>query len=103
MPRIAHAPNIGLAHLWVEQLQRAGIDASVQRGLLTSVVGDLPPDQSLPEIWVNEPTQVETGKALLAELQNPPQRRWFCRNCGEQIEGGFEQCWNCGELMPEGQ
>src|SRR6185369_8103915 len=20
--------------------------------------------------------------------------------CGEMVEGGFEQCWNCGRLMP---
>ncbi len=102
MPRIALAPNIGLAHLWAEQLQRAGIDASVQRGLLSSAVGDLPPDQTMPEIWVNEPEQVERAKALLEELQNPPQRQWFCRQCGEKIEGGFEQCWQCGAMMPVG-
>jgi hypothetical protein len=28
-----------------------------------------------------------------------PQRRWLC-NCGELVEGGFEQCWSCGAWMP---
>jgi hypothetical protein len=28
-----------------------------------------------------------------------PQRRWLC-HCGEMVEGGFEQCWRCGRLMP---
>jgi hypothetical protein len=32
-------------------------------------------------------------------MQNIPQRRWGCA-CGELVEGGFEQCWNCGALMP---
>jgi hypothetical protein len=36
---------------------------------------------------------------LLQDLQDLPQRRWHCR-CGEMVEGGFEQCWQCGALMP---
>ena len=24
---------------------------------------------------------------------------WRCV-CGEQVVGGFEQCWNCGAMMP---
>lgn len=41
----------------------------------------------------------ERAAALLQELQDLPQRRWACR-CGEIVEGGFEQCWQCGALMP---
>ena len=33
------------------------------------------------------------------KLQDLPQRHWTCR-CGEMVEGGFEQCWNCGAFMP---
>jgi hypothetical protein len=36
---------------------------------------------------------------LLDALQHRPQRRWQCR-CGELVEGGFEQCWRCGAMMP---
>jgi hypothetical protein len=32
-------------------------------------------------------------------LQHMPQQRWFC-TCGELVEGGFQQCWNCSALMP---
>ncbi|MDU7586968.1 MAG: DUF2007 domain-containing protein, partial [Acidovorax sp.] len=35
------------------------------------------------------------------EFQHLPQRQWRCHACGEAIEGGFEQCWNCGALMPQ--
>jgi predicted Fe-S protein YdhL (DUF1289 family) len=38
-------------------------------------------------------------RQLLHELQHRPQRSWLCV-CGEQVEGGFEQCWQCGEMMP---
>ncbi|MES1161895.1 MAG: DUF2007 domain-containing protein, partial [Rhizobacter sp.] len=36
----------------------------------------------------------------LHELRHPPHRRWVCPGCGEQIDGPFEQCWNCGSSMP---
>ena len=67
MRRLAQAPNLAIATLWVHALREDGVQASVQREFLGAVMGQLPPDQCLPEIW---------------------------------IEGGFEQCWQCGEMMP---
>lgn len=26
---------------------------------------------------------------------------WTCRRCGEECEGQFAQCWNCGAERPE--
>jgi hypothetical protein len=39
------------------------------------------------------------ARAILRDLVHVPQRRWVCA-CGELVEGGFEQCWNCGAWMP---
>jgi len=97
--RIAKAPNAAIAALWADLLREAGIDASVQRQFLSSVAGEIPPDQCLPEIWVTHDQQADAAKALLRELQSLPQRRWVCA-CGEVVEGGFESCWNCGRAMP---
>ena len=99
MKRIAKAPNAAIAALWADLLHEAGIDASVQRQFLSSVAGEIPPDQCLPEIWVTHDQQADAAKALLRELQSLPQRRWVCA-CGEVVEGGFESCWNCGRAMP---
>ena len=99
MKRIAKAPNAAIAALWADLLREAGIDASVQRQFLSSVAGEIPPDQCLPEIWVTHDQQADAAKALLRELQSLPQRRWVCA-CGEVVEGGFESCWNCGRAMP---
>ncbi|MGE0496323.1 MAG: DUF2007 domain-containing protein [Ramlibacter sp.] len=99
MLRLTQAPNIAIATLWVDTLREAGIAASLQRYFLSSAAGDLPPDQCLPEIWLNHEEQEEAARALLHALQNLPQRRWACA-CGEIVEGGFEQCWSCGRAMP---
>jgi hypothetical protein len=99
MRRLAQAPNRAIATLWVHALREEGVEATVQREFLGAVVGQLPPDQCLPEIWIDDETQFDSAKRLLQALQNRPQRRWHCR-CGELVEGGFEQCWQCGQMMP---
>ncbi|MDD5332645.1 MAG: DUF2007 domain-containing protein [Rhodoferax sp.] len=99
MLRLTQAPNLAIATLWADALAAEGIASSVQRQYLAGVAGELPPDQCLPEVWIAHPAQEPRARELLYHLQHVPQHRWHCR-CGELVEGGFEQCWNCGSLMP---
>lgn len=99
MLRLTQAPNLAIATLWADALVVEGIAASVQRQYLGSVAGELPPDQCLPEVWIQHDEQYSRALALLHDLQNVPQHRWLCA-CGEMVEGGFEQCWRCAALMP---
>jgi hypothetical protein len=99
MLRLTQAPNIAIAALWVDALRQAGIEASMQRYFLGAASGELPPDQCLPEVWLLHDDQETEARAFLRDLLQVPQRRWLCL-CGETVEGGFEQCWNCGRLMP---
>ena len=101
MRRLTQAPNIAIAAMWVDALQQAGFSATVQRYFLSGNAGELPPDQCLPEVWLTHDHEEPRAKKLLNELQNPAQRRWLCA-CGELVEGGFEQCWQCGLAMPAG-
>ncbi|HYP69344.1 MAG TPA: DUF2007 domain-containing protein [Variovorax sp.] len=98
MRRLAQAPNLAIATLWADALRAQGVSASIQREFLAAAAGQLPPDQCLPEVWVDEDEQFEQAETLLAELRQPLQRRWHCV-CGELVEGGFEQCWRCGAMM----
>jgi len=97
--RLTQAPNIAIAALWVDVLRQAGIDASMQRYFLGAAAGELPPDQCLPEIWLVDDSQEDRARAVLHDLTHVPQRQWLCA-CGEMVEGGFEQCWQCGRPMP---
>ena len=99
MPRLTKTPNLMMATLWVDWLRAERIGASVQREYLRSAAGELPPDQCLPEVWIDDPSQEAKAHELLHILRHVPQRRWLC-SCGERIVGGFEQCWNCGAMMP---
>ena len=99
MLRLTRAPNIAIAAFWVDALRQAGSEASVQRYYLGAAAGELPPDQCLPEVWLTHDEQEAEARAFLQGLLHVPQRRWVCL-CGETVEGGFEQCWNCGRPMP---
>jgi hypothetical protein len=99
MLRLTQAPNIAIAAFWVDALRQAGIEATVQGYFLGAAAGELPPDQCLPQIWLMDDAQQEKARSLLHELTHRPQRRWLCE-CGEMVEGGFEQCWRCERQMP---
>jgi hypothetical protein len=99
MLKLTQAPNLFLAILWADLLTADGIDAKVQRLYLAGAAGELPPDQCLPEVWILHANQEARARELLQHLQHAPQHRWFCP-CVELVEGGFEQCWSCGTLMP---
>jgi hypothetical protein len=98
--RLTTAPNLALATLWADLLTRAGVATSVQRAYASSIAGEVPPDQTLPELWVRDDAQCERARQLLDELTHPVQRHWICPACRELVEGPFEECWNCGAAMP---
>jgi RNA polymerase-binding transcription factor DksA len=74
----------------------------VQRAYASGIAGEIPPDQSLPEVWVQDDAQHEEGRSLLRDLaaSDLAHAMGLCRQCGERVEGPFEQCWNCGAEMP---
>ena len=98
MRRVVQAPNLMIATLWADMLTQAGMPATVQRAFASSIAGEIPPDQALPEVWVTDAAHHARALALVRELQHPTERRWVCSGCGEVVEGPFEQCWACGRL-----
>lgn len=101
MRRLTQAPNVAIAQLWADLLCEAGYPATVERRFLSSVAGELPPDQCLPEVWVHDDAQQDAARRLLDEWRHLPHRHWACPACHEIVEGPFEQCWNCGASMPQ--
>ena len=100
MKRLTRAPNLAIATLWSDLLNQAGFPASVQRAFASGIVGEIPPDQALPEIWLAHDERYDDARRMLAELRRPRWRHWVCRGCGERVDGPFDQCWSCGADMP---
>ena len=64
----------------------------------SSVVGELPFVEVIPQLFVLEPKDAERARELL-ELNSPQPgegKTWLCPECGVEVEGNFSRCWKCG-------
>lgn len=78
MPRLVQAPNLVMAMVRVGWLRAEGFGATVQREFLRSASGELPPDQCLPAVWIDDGDYEAQALELLRILRHAPQRRWVC-------------------------
>ena len=68
----------------------------------SSIAGELPPDQALPEVWITDDDELERGARAAARAAPPDAPALgLPRPAGELVDGPFEQCWNCGAAMPQ--
>jgi len=92
--RVYSSYNLAAVHHARNVLEAAGIRAVVRNQYLSSAMGDLPPAECQPELWVLDDADVWRAEQLL--FTPPPQGEgWQCA-CGETLGGQFTQCWNCG-------
>ena len=90
------------AHLAKALLEDAGIAARVVGEMLLGVVGELPMGpNTAPRVWVAA-SDAERARALVAEWEKrtPKGVAWSCANCGENVGGQFDLCWNCESPRP---
>ena len=73
---------------------------TVTRNLdLATAAGELPVIECWPELWLVDPDQFTQAQAVLRKSLAPLEavrRPWRCPACGEDVEGQFSECWNCG-------
>lgn len=96
-----HAPE---AHIVRGFLESNGIPAVVRGEYLTSGWGELPVD--VCSVWITDDRQYDRAQSLLSAFLRGDFARefrdqnWRCAACGEQLEGQFTSCWNCGSARP---
>ena len=78
MKKLLQAPNLAIATLWADQLTAAGVEATVQRAFASGIAGHIPPDQCLPEVWLEDADDSARAEALLDEWRHAPHRTWAC-------------------------
>ena len=72
---------------------------------LSSAAGELPPTECWPELWVVDDTRHAEAATILKKTLAPLEsvkKPWGCKSCGEEVEGQFSECWNCGESRVKG-
>jgi hypothetical protein len=79
-------------------LESHGIRTFIRNEYGSSVVGELPFVEVVPQLFVLEESDVDRAKELL-KLDLPlesPAPDWVCPECGVDVEGTFSRCWKCG-------
>lgn len=82
-------------------LEAYGIACVIKNTYLSSAVGEIPPIECWPELWVVDDARygdaqeaLEKNLAPLESVKKP----WQCAGCGQSVEGQFAECWNCGSM-----
>lgn len=95
MVKIYSAPVGANVHNLANVLEGHGIACQIRGEERRSVIGELPPHECWPELWVQEDQAAEARK-IIAAANVSDQPGWTCSNCGEELEGQFDVCWQCG-------
>ena len=100
MKRIYSEPSPIFIHQIKDLLEKKGIQAIVKNEMLSGGIGELPPTEVWPELWVVNNEDKSPAKRIvecfLNSIKSEPED-WVCSHCGEKIEGQFNICWNCGK------
>ena len=104
MKKLTSADSIVTINHWKNLLESEGIPCEIRNEHLGSVMGEVPFPEVWPQLWVINDLDYDRGKQLIdaeiAEIESPAEP-WKCGKCGEENEGQFSACWNCGASIPD--
>lgn len=99
MIKVFTAQNFIEVMFWKNFLEQHDVECVMKNEFLGSAAGEVPPIECWPELWITDERDEPLAKRLiksdpLADQQNLAV--WTCASCGEESEGQFSDCWNCG-------
>lgn len=81
-------------------LEEAEIRCMIRNEYLSSAMGEVPFLESSPELWILKDEDLLRASAIVENWRTTRVNvgePWTCAHCGENIEGQFTSCWQCGE------
>jgi hypothetical protein len=84
-------------------LESGGVRCTVKNLYLAGAVGELPPIECWPELWVLDDQRYAEARRVLKRVLAPLRaaaKPWHCKKCRIEIDGQFSECWNCGGGRP---
>ncbi len=79
-------------------LESHGIKTYIKNQYASSVMGEVPFVEVVPQLYVLAKEDLQRAQELL-QLDLPdqdPAEDWVCPECGIDVEGNFTRCWKCG-------
>ncbi len=100
MKVVYSAQNIALVSIMQNILEGSGIKCWLKNEFLSAGIGEIPPIESWPQVCVEDDDYPEAKRIIDETLSAKDLTAWKCDSCGEEIEGQFTECWNCGKNRP---
>lgn len=101
MIKIYSSSDSLLLHHYRNLLENAGISCFVKQSYLSGGVGELPPIECWPELWIEDDWLQEKANGLIKSSENVTHTTFWQCKCGEQHEQQFNVCWKCGAAREE--
>lgn len=98
MVKVYSAQFIVLIENMKNVLKMHNIESYVTNQYLSSVSGEIPPYETWPQLWVAEQDVAQAREIIRETEKESPESQeiLICPKCGEEVEGQFTECWNCG-------
>ena len=98
MKKVTSADSVVMISHYKNILQSEGIPCQIRNEHLNQIYGEMPFTEVWPELWVLRDIDYDRAKQLIdaAIIDESPGVSWRCAKCGEENEGQFGACWNCG-------
>jgi len=90
------------AHIVCELLKTEQVQCEVRGEGIFGLQGEIPfGENSEPYIWLLNDKDHLKASQLIQEYQTTQEGQgWECIECGEENEGQFGACWQCGNSAP---
>ena len=102
--KVYSSPNLTMVGHLKNVLEARGIACDIRGEFRGAAMGELPPIECWPELWVAEESQAEKAGRIIGEVLESTEGdrgHWKCPSCDEDLEGQFTVCWKCGTNRPE--
>ena len=100
MRKLTSAETLITINHYKNLLASEGIPTEVRNQHLSSIMGEMPFFETWPQLWVINDLDYDRALQLIqaADAESPAES-WKCSKCGEENEGQFGACWNCGHSV----
>jgi hypothetical protein len=97
MKTVYSASTISSVSIFQNILEGYGIRCWIKNEFLSAGLGEIPPIECWPLLCVDDDDYAE-AKHIVDEALSPiAMAAWKCDSCGEEHDGQFTECWNCGK------
>ena len=101
MKKLTSAESIITINHYKNVLDAEGIACEIRNEHLGSILGEVPFFEVWPQLWIRNDLDYDRATQLISQeaADESPAEPWKCRKCGEENEGQFSACWNCGTSL----